>query len=107
MAEILDSISGLGPSLDLVPNDTISNGSDFSNQTYFAPYEVPVEIVALLSLFYGAISLVAVLGNFFSLLSRTTKDNYGVAQSIMIFAITSNTSFGIDDKLIVNYFPPN
>ena len=67
MAEILDSISGLGPSLDLVPNDTISNGSDFSNQTYFAPYEVPVEIVALLSLFYGAISLVAVLGNFFSL----------------------------------------
>ncbi len=32
-------------------------------QTYFAPYEVPVEIVVLLSLFYGAISLVAVLGN--------------------------------------------
>ena len=32
------------------------------NQTYSAPYEPPVEIVVLLSLFYGAISLVAVLG---------------------------------------------
>jgi uncharacterized integral membrane protein len=65
--------TGLNPSLEFESNDTsiddvsiidssINDTSINVNQTYFAPYEVPVEIVALLSLFYGAISLVAVLG---------------------------------------------
>ena len=63
MAEVLDSVLGLGPSLDLGSNETDLNVTTIANQTYFAPYEVPVEIVVLLSLFYGAISLVAVLGN--------------------------------------------
>ena len=56
---------GLNPSLEFESNDTLYNSDNISsgaNQTYFAPYEVPVEIVVLLSLFYGAISLVAVLG---------------------------------------------
>jgi hypothetical protein len=53
------------------PNETFINASAEGNQTYFAPYEVPVEIVVLLSLFYGAISLVAVLGNYFLLLLGT------------------------------------
>ena len=45
--------------------------STASNETT-TPYEVPVEIVALLSLFYGAISLVAVLGNWNLLVTQLT-----------------------------------
>lgn len=72
MSQMLEH-TGLNPSLEFESNDTsiddvsiidssINDTSINVNQTYFAPYEVPVEIVALLSLFYGAISLVAVLG---------------------------------------------
>ena len=42
-------------------NETKPLPNTTSNHT--TPYEVPVEIVVLLSMFYGAISLVAVLGN--------------------------------------------
>ena len=41
-------------------NETKELHNNTSNHT--TPYEVPVEIVVLLSVFYGAISLVAVLG---------------------------------------------
>ena len=61
MTDLGESL-GLNPSLEFESNDTTYSNSSGGNQTYFAPYEVPVEIVALLSLFYGAISLVAVLG---------------------------------------------
>merc|ERR1712088_132574 len=39
----------------MIQNDT------FTNHT--TPYDVPVEIVVVLSMFYGIISMVAVLGN--------------------------------------------
>ena len=61
MTNLSESL-GLNPSLEFESNDTSYDNSSSGNQTYFAPYEVPVEIVVLLSLFYGAISLVAVLG---------------------------------------------
>ena len=47
-------------SIPLVNNETKELQNFTSNHT--TPYEVPVEIVVLLSMFYGAISLVAVLG---------------------------------------------
>ena len=49
-------------SLDLSETQVVRT---FSNVTsnYTTPYDPPVEIVVLLSIFYGAISLVAVLGN--------------------------------------------
>ena len=40
----------------MIQNDT------FTNHT--TPYDVPVEIVVVLSMFYGIISMVAVLGNY-------------------------------------------
>lgn len=57
-------------------NSDVSNGSYLSTvnesdllqsnvtSNHTTPYEVPTEIVVLLSLFYGAISFVAVLGKF-------------------------------------------
>ena len=49
-----DSVLEPGNETSLLQNNVTSN--------HTSPYEPPVEIVVLLSMFYGAISLVAVLG---------------------------------------------
>ena len=53
--EILSVITNNETKL-MIQNDT------FTNHT--TPYDVPVEIVVVLSMFYGIISMVAVLGNY-------------------------------------------
>ena len=59
----------------LVPgNETILLQNNVTTN-HTTPYEVPVEIVVLLSMFYGAISLVAVLGKSISkIFSTITTD---------------------------------
>ena len=46
----------------LVPGNETSLLQNNVTSNHTSPYEPPVEIVVLLSMFYGAISLVAVLG---------------------------------------------
>ena len=46
----------------LVPGNETSLLKNNVTSNHTSPYEPPVEIVVLLSMFYGAISLVAVLG---------------------------------------------
>ena len=60
---MFSDIEGANSSFLVPVNETsLMQANGTSNHT--TPYAVPTEIVVLLSMFYGAISLVAVLGNF-------------------------------------------